>query len=676
MSSAVARRSLLWLFAALIVVILPHLEYLPLWLSIVLTVSLVWRFRVYQGRWSMPVAPVRWALVVASVALLALDFRRLIGLEPTTSALVLACALKTLELRDQRDYLVIVFAAYFLAASQLLFSQEISDAIVSLAGVVALTAALIARHQGEPSAGFPNPLMLAVKLLSQALPLMFVLFLVFPRLPPLWAIPQQSSQARTGPSDTMSPGDFARLGGSDEVAFRVTFDGEPPLRSDMYWRGMVFSEFDGRTWRQGTRHRMENYIVQNARRQPIELPAVELGETRTRYEIVLEPTQQNWAYVLGYPLQFDDSLRQGSDARLVAVRKVNQRLKYTVYAALDYVLEPELRELSRAGYLQLPKDFNPRTSELAERWRDEASSDREYLQRVLRWYGQEAFVYTLEPGSLGRDSVDEFLFESRRGFCEHYAGSFVYLMRAAGIPARVVAGYQGATRNNQQDYWVVHQFDAHAWAEVWLDGAGWVRVDPTSAVSPLRIESGLEDAVGSEFLANAPLSLKRFSGVPFAAWWDMQWDMINYQWAKLVLQYDDERQMSVLNGLLGKVTTTRLATVLLGCGLLVMAYVSLGLFGWRRHNRHDKSTALYLRACAVMARRGVVRDNGEGPASYALRVEAEHAIGASDFRRLTDLYLSLCYRQPKPIAEGALFMEFRRRVRRLEREWRRRGVKY
>ena len=671
MSIQLARRALLWLFAALLAVVIPHLEYLPWWLLAVLLVCMAWRFRVYQGRWSMPPAAVRWLLVLGSVVLLMLDFRRLIGLEPTTSALALACALKTIELKSRRDYLVVVFAAYFLAASQLLFSQEIADMALVLTGIIMLTAALISQHQGDDTRGFPNPLALSGKILMQSLPLMLVLFLVFPRLAPLWSIPQQSRAAKTGPSDSMSPGDFARLGNSDELAFRVSFEGDLPSRSDWYWRGLVFGQFDGRTWRPGPRSRYENYAAAgNPRAAQIQIPQVVTGVSSTRYEVILEPSQQQWAYVLGYPLVYDDTLQLGSDARLIARKPVVQRLRYTVTASTDYILEPRLREMSRGVLVQLPDGINPRAIQQATLWRMETSDDRAYAERLLDWFGSTPFVYTLQPGTYGRDSVDEFLFERRRGFCEHYASAFAVMMRAADIPTRIVAGYQGGRLNGFEKYLSVHQYDAHAWVESWIEGEGWVRFDPTAAVSPLRVESGLNDAVGDEFLADSPLALQRYTGIPIAAWLSMRWDLINYQWAKRVLQYDSERQLALLGRWLGAVTPTRMALAVVACGALLMAFVALNLFGLRRRQEVDAATRTYLRFCAALGRKGLQRQCGEGPSMFAQRASSALPAAAAAIQRITELYVTLAFRSQYPGRHPALLRELQRAVKQFDRNLR------
>lgn len=649
MSAQLPRRSLLWLMGMLAVVVAPHLPHLPLWVLAVLAIALGWRYRVYQGRWAFPSRLVRALLVLMAFIAVGIEFRTLNGLDPAVSLLVLAAGLKTMEMRVTRDYLVVCFVGYFLVAAQLLFEQEIPYALAAMACALMVTAALVARHQREPAPGFPHPLALATRLLAQALPLMLVLFVVFPRIAPLWALPQSKTAAKTGPGSTMSPGDVARLSGSSELAFRVTFDGPIPAQRDLYWRGLVLSEFDGRQWTPGSSAAWETELaLQGARRIATRRLQHIASGRESRYEVILEPTNQPWTYVLGYPLEFDQSLRLGSDYRLMTGTPVSQRMAYRVRSDLDATLEPELGVMRRRAELQLPDGYNPRARAQALEWRAEAGNDLAYIERVLDWFNREDFVYTLQPPLLGRDTVDEFLFGERRGFCEHYANAFVFLLRAAGVPARVVVGYQGGERNPYQDYLLVHHFDAHAWAEAWMEGRGWVRFDPTAAVSPERIESSLSEALGDEFLADSVLAMERYRGVPLLAIIRMRWDLATYHWARLVLQYDTERQTALLTRMLGEISVMRLTLALLGCGGVVLLAVALSLFGLRPRTRRDPATVAYLRVCEELARSGLARRNGEGALAFLARVREQSPENASGLEGITQAYVDLCYRPVPP----------------------------
>lgn len=665
MSAQLPRRALAWSLFALLLGIGPHAARLPAWVLLVVAVATVWRHRVHQGAWSFPGRAVRALLVLMSFLAVGLQWRALNGLEPTVALLVVAAALKALEMRSARDFLVIVFVAYFLIACQLLFEQEIPYAAYALFATFGVTAAMVARHQGDPGGGWLRPFAIATRMLLQAVPIMLLLFVVFPRIAPLWSIPQNTGGARTGPSETMSPGDVARLSASSELAFRATFDAAVPPARERYWRGLVLSEFDGRQWRQGALSRMESELALQGATRPALRPTSHVpGGAVSAYEIILEANNQPWLYVLGYPLAFDEGLRLGSDYRLMNSRPVVQRLRYRVNADLAARLEPELGALRRQSELQLPPGLNPRAAALAGEWRAAAGSDERYIERVLRWFHEEDFVYTMSPPLLGRDSVDDFLFGARRGFCEHYASAFTVLLRAAGIPARVVVGYQGGERNPWQGYLLVHQFDAHAWAEAWLPQRGWVRFDPTAAVAPERIESGVGDALGAEFLAGSPLAIERYRNVRLLGWLRMRWDTLTYHWARAVLNYDAERQTALLSRLLGAVSPARVVALLLGCGALALLLVAASLFGMRPLRRRDAATAAYLRACARLAAAGIERARGEAPLAFAARVERERPDLARCFSALSRDYARLAYGAPDAAELQHLTRALRSAVRR------------
>ncbi len=644
MTAQLPRRSLLWIMGALALVIAPHALHMPFWVPVVPAFAFAWRLRVYQGRWPFPSLPVRALLVFVSFAGVGLEFRTINGLDPAVALLVIAAGLKTLEMKDPRDYMAAVFVGFFLASAQLLFEQEIHYALLALTGLTGMTAALVARHQRAPAPGFPTPLALAARLLAQSLPLMLLLFVVFPRIAPLWSLPQSKSAARTGPSDTMAPGDIAHLGASSALAFRVSFADPVPAQRELYWRGLVLSQFDGREWSVPGFARMEaDLALRGLRKVAVREPGFLPGGNSTRYSVILEPSNRQWAYVLGYPLSYDDTLRIGSDFRLISTSMVTQRKGYRVSSDLAAVLEPQLHPLRRALELRLPDGFNPRAVAMARDWRAAAESDEVFIDRVLQWFRDEAFFYTLNPPLLGRDTVDDFLFGERRGFCEHYASAFTVLLRAAGIPARVVVGYQGGERNPYENYLLVHEFDAHAWSEAWIAGRGWVRLDATAAVAPGRVESGLGEAIGDEFLSDSPLAFERYRGVPLIALIRMRWDLVTYQWARLVLEYDTERQAAFLTRLLGGLSPARLVAAMLAAGGLAMLLVVLSLFGARPRRQREPHTAAYLRMCERLAAAGLPRAVGEGPLAYAARIASARPELALVVQGITDDFVALGY---------------------------------
>ncbi|MFM7272957.1 MAG: DUF3488 domain-containing protein, partial [Gammaproteobacteria bacterium] len=338
MNQAIPRRSLLWLMGALLVAALPHAVHQPAWIPGVLLLCFAWRYRVFQGRWPFPARALRVLLVLGSFLGVGLHFRTMNGLDPAVALLVIAGGLKTLEARETRDYLAACFVGYFLVGTQVLFEQEIPYALAAMAGVFAVSAALVARCQREPAAGFPSPLGLAARMLAQAIPLMLVLFVVFPRIAPLWSLPQSKTAAKTGPGDTVSPGDVAQLSGSGDLAFRVTFDGEVPPQRELYWRGLVLSDFDGRAWSMPAVARSEGEMaMRGVREVAVRKARLDPSGESTGYEVILEPSNRNWAYALGFPLEFDESLRIGSDYRLMTRNPVSQRIGYRVRSDLQGV---------------------------------------------------------------------------------------------------------------------------------------------------------------------------------------------------------------------------------------------------------------------------------------------------------------------------------------------------
>jgi transglutaminase-like putative cysteine protease len=640
----IPRRALLWLTAALLLAMGPHLLRQPGWLPLVFAFSAAWRYQVWSGRRSLPGWPVKVVLVLLSMAGVLLAYGTLVGVDPAMALLVIGCALKLIEFTSHRDYIVLAFLAYFIAACNFIYEQEIPTTLYVLLALTMVSAALIARHQSA-ARPFVNPGRLAAKLVLQSLPLMVLLFVVFPRIGPLWSIPQPENHAKTGPSDNMSPGDVANLSRSDKLAFRVTFDGAVPPQRELYWRGLVFSEFDGRVWKRDRAAGFEARLARNgARRVSYADRGLERSARAVSYEVILEPTWQNWAFALEVPVSVDDALSWGSDFSLIAGKTLTQRIRYEAVADPDARFGTSLRTSVREQNTQLPEGFNPLSRERARDWFAESGDDpRRYIDRLLDWFNRQNFVYTLSPPLLGRDTVDEFLFETRRGFCEHYAGSFVFMLRAAGIPSRVVVGYQGGELHSTEGYVLVHQYDAHAWAEAWLEGEGWVRFDPTAAVAPERVERSLQDYFGSEFLADDPLSLARYRDVALVNWLRMRWDMLGYHWANFVLGYDDSMQFGFLKGLLGSVTPQRMVLFFVGSAGIIVLLLSLGMLRGRVRRKTDPATRLFLRFCRRMERLGVPRRAGEGPVDFARRVGRERPEWAGVADEVARSYSALVY---------------------------------
>lgn len=606
------RGALLSLVVAGMLAVAPHVLELPVWVVPVFIGFALWRYAI--ERWSLyhPGRVVRYALTAVALALTYQQFHTFLGRDAGLTLLITLLGVKFLELRRYRDYRVSAFLFYLVILGSFLYEQSLALGLYALLAVLANTAALV--HFAAPNALAPVArLRLAGGLIVKALPVMLLLYFLFPRLHgALWALPDDGSQARTGLDDTMQPGDVNQLAESSELAMRVVFEGETPPARERYFRALVLWETDGRRWQRGPALGEPTGLV--PRGPPV------------RYEVVLEPSNRRWLPALDLPLAQPATAGLRAGFTLERREPVRERLRYSLTSFTRYATGA-LSERERTAALQLPLVISPRVRTLAEGWKREHGEARAVAEAALTLFRREAFVYTLSPPRLGADPVDEFLFETRRGFCEHYAGAFVTLMRAAGVPARVVTGYQGGEVNEAGGYLMLRQLDAHAWAEVWLPNSGWARVDPTAAIAPERIELG-SDAVRRMAAAGRPLgalplgeSLRGIErGLLELGWITTQryWDLANLTWYRWVTDFGPERQRDLLAALgLERISARGLGLLLVGALLLVAL-----LYAWwlaRDRQRRDPAQRAYLRYCRELARAGVVRAPGEGPVAFAAR---------------------------------------------------------
>lgn len=655
-AAAIPRNALVWILLSQFALLLPHLPQLPIWVVPVYLCTALWRAMVLRGQWSWPSRRLRLALILGGFAAVWFSFGSLLGLEPTVALLLTAFALKLLELQRRQDAYVLIFLGYFIAVTVFLFNQDLLLVLYMIGCLWLLTSALVALHRpGEARFSWRSGRLPAIMLL-QAVPVMLVLFFVFPRIGPLWSVPLKTQAAKTGVSDHMKPGDVASLSQSDAVAFRVQFDGQIPPRGELYWRGLVFSVLEEGAWR--------SLRYQEIPPREWRLEQTSGAGSAIDYQVLMEATQQHWLYALRYPRPLDPGVMALGDYRLYSPVEVEERFRYRVRSWPDLPLDPELSDWRRETELRLPEQGNPRTRALARELRTAARSDADFVQSVLDFYRDGPFVYTLQPGVLGDDPIDEFLFQRQRGFCEHYASAFVIMMRAAGVPARVVAGYQGGEINPVNRTVIVHQFDAHAWAEVWLAGQGWVRVDPTGVVSPERVTLGLEEALAEEgsFLAESPLSPLRYRGVNWINSLRLRYDALTYRWQSWVVGFDSEQQFNLHQRLFGEVRARDLALLLLGSAALVLGPVAWWLLRGGRPPRLPEER-LYQRLCRRLAGRGLVRRAGEAPGPFAERVAAEQPELAAAVRRATATYSALVYAPEQAAGQrGKLLRELRQAI--------------
>jgi protein-glutamine gamma-glutamyltransferase len=606
--TAIPRISLTWLLVAQVLVIIPHLTHLPLWIIGLWLGSAAWRIQIFRMRARYPNAWAKGGLMLAAALGVFLSRGSLIGLDAGVVLLVAAFVLKLLEMRTRRDALVLIFLGFFVVVTAYLFDDSMLMAFYSLLPVTALLAALIGLQQSSLAAQPWPTARLAGGLLLQALPVMLLLFVFFPRMGPLWSLPVPNDKATTGLSDSMAPADIADLSRSAALAFRASFNGETPPRSELYWRALTLDRFDGRRWSQS------NYAEFGPGAQ-----WQKRGEALS-YSIVMQPSSQRWLFALDVAETTLEQTRQMSDFRLQRRQPVDRSLIYQATSWPQALREPQPPQETLRRALQLPEQGEPRSRAWAEQLKREHRQPEQLVQVLLSHFNREPFAYTLRPPALGQNNVDDFLFETRSGFCAHYAGAMTYVLRAAGIPARVVAGYQGGEYNPAGNYVQVRQFDAHAWVEYWQEGRGWVSVDPTFQVSPERVEMGLEEALAGEqsFLEDSPFSPLRYRNLSWLNELRLAWDNINYGWQRWVLGYQSQQQLEFLQRWLGRVDAQERVIGLVGGGSLLLGLLSLWLFKpWQRER--DVQQRLFRRFEGLLARHGVPRMPGEGPRDYAAR---------------------------------------------------------
>ena len=609
----IPRNVLALLMVAQVAVVLPHIAQLSPWIIGVCLVCGYWRSMVYQGRWAYPPGWIKAVLVVAAVVGVAASGASAFSVEAASSLLIVAFALKLIEMKTRRDAYVVIFLSYFVIATEFLFSQSLMIALYEIMAAVLVTAAMIGLNQLRTNVRPGASLRLAGALLAQALPLTLVLFVFFPRVAPLWSVPVPSS-ATTGISDRVTPGDIADLSQSDEIAFRAVFSSTPPPPKDLYWRGVVYDRFDGATWSQG--RPMPPLAVEQL------VPESERGVGMS-YTLLQEPTFATFLFgvATAVPRSSKYELRQSytiqSDTPLMSL------LRYDVTSYPDFVrgqgLEPNSSAIQRA--LELPEGTNPRARAWARRELARAGSVAAYVERVLDEI-RSRFIYTLKPPILGSEhSIDEFWFDTRAGFCAHFSGAFVYLMRAAGIPARMVGGYQGGEVNPLTGHIVVRQYDAHAWTEIWQPGRGWQRSDPTFAVAPERIRSGLSAALSADDRSSlSALTNARLNGLDSYNQLLFLFDSLEHRWNMWVVGYDTNAQLDYLTKLLGsRPSPTTIAIAVSVGGALSLGFAALALFLRRPGAPKDLLTRSFLQFCAVVARRGVIREPWESPMAFVSR---------------------------------------------------------
>jgi len=647
-SGALTLANVTWLVAAMGFVIAPHVERLPWWASAVCLAAGAWRWWIARSGLRTPGWIIMGAIALAITAGAFLEYRKLFGREVGVMLLIVMLCLKVLEMKMKRDAMVVIFIGFFLALTNFLYSQTILMGAYMFICVWLMIATLIGFNRINTEPSVRERLVPAAWLLLQSIPMMIVFFFLFPRVTgPLWSTPQEA-QARTGLSDSMSPGDISKLSQSDAVAFRVEFEGAVPNNTDLYWRGPVLGLQSGRGWRMYGALPVTNFTY------------TALGP-ETKYRVTMQPHNKTWLFALDIPSVVPPNAMMLSDYQMRSREPVNILKAYSIGSYLNYRIEAESSPAELQRYLNFNSRINPRTIAYGRQMREQHPDPKVLIEELMGKYNRE-FTYTLEPPLLGANPMDEFLFETKLGFCEHYAGSFALIMRAAGVPARVVTGYQGGEVNPVSRQLVVKQSEAHAWTEVWLADLGWLRVDPTFAVSPLRINRGMSAALGPVGVFDNLIEADKLGLLRGLA---HTWDAVNSEWNRWVVGFNQDRQRGMFEGIgIPNVDWQTIAIWLIGGVFVTGGGVGMFLLARTYRNRKSPLDAAFERFCAQMARQGVARDLTEGPVDFLKRIERETPQAYPEAKDVIDAYVEARYApSADPVAARRSFIRLAKRYR-------------
>ncbi|KQW55178.1 transglutaminaseTgpA domain-containing protein [Variovorax sp. Root411] len=648
-------RDTLFLLCVIGLILLPQIENLPWWCTAITAMVLLWRASLSVQARSLPSKWWRIALLALILGATYATHRTLLGRDAGVTLIVSLLALKTLELRARRDAFVVFFLGFFAMLTNFFYSQSLLTAFTMLLALLGLLTALVNAHMpvGRP------PLMQAARMAGwmalAGAPIMLALFLLFPRLAPLWGTPSDAMVGRSGLSNTMRVGTIAELALDDRIAARIKFDGDrAPPQSQLYFRGPVLTQFDGREWT----------ALPSWARGAQWSPNLRVSGEPVRYEVTLEASNRPWLLTLDAsqqpPAAPGFEVAGTPDLQWIANRPVTDLVRYRAESYTQFQSGP----LKRAGgqlqaYLALPPGTNPRTAALAAKMRADPAlanaNAQAFVQAALRRLRTGGYGYTLEPGVYGNDTADEFWFDRKEGFCEHIASAFVVLMRNLNIPARIVTGYQGGELNGVDNYWIVRQSDAHAWAEIWQEGIGWTRVDPTGSVAPGRIGQTQRLQPQPGLIAGAFGSMSPTLAQNIRA----AWEAVNNGWNQWVLNYTQSRQLNLLKNIGFKAPSLEdLAYVL----LYLLVGASLAGAGWTlwERSRHDPWLRLLGRARARLAKAGLQLPDTAPPRQMAQAADARFGPAAQAVRDWLLKLEAQRYAPATPDSLSTLRAEFRR----------------
>ena len=621
---------LIFLLSSIGLIVFPHVYHLPAAVLCFFFLLLGWRF---VGVWKPDWLPRNWfvlLLTLLGVGLLYSQHHSLLGQDPGTSLFVIGLALKLLEIKTERDIYLITYLAFIVAASQFLYEQNFLVGVYIVAVCCVLFATLVSINSLRPRT-LPA-LKTAAVIMAQAMPIAGVLFILFPRVEaPRLMLLNDDHQAKSGLSDSMEPGSISNLGLSDELVFRVKFKGAVPPPTQRYWRGPVLTHTDGRLWTQSVHKDFNRF-----------LDTPKFTGTPYQYTLLMEPQDNPWVFALDMPANYPPPLRLNANYQLISTEIIGKRAEYKVTSYprynTGYITETEYQDAT-----QLPDEPSDKINQLVRQLHGFDSPPETYIRQLLNHFRTENFHYTLTPPLMEKNPIETFLFETRYGFCSHYAAAFVYLMRVAEIPARIVAGYQGGELNEIGNFLEIRQAHAHAWAEVWLRDKGWVRVDPTTAVAPERIEQdiNIDQQIASGVVTFVNPDIKNLVAADWMKQAQKLWNSADYNWQRWVINYNSMSQLRLLSSWGIPNIKAMLYSMI---GIIGMMTAVLSWFLLRRKQKTtDRALRLYNRFCKKVARKGIIRGKSEGAKDFAERMKTKLPEQSTQIDQITDAFIKLRY---------------------------------
>lgn len=627
----------------------PHLNLLPLWLACFCCLCVVWRLFLLKKKIPLPRTFTKLVLIIFVSSGVLIQYIGKSGPEVGVSLLTVAFALKMLELQWVRDGYVITILSIFIACMWFLFSMTLFTglyAVFIFTLAIALFVQMNRSHDHQKS--FVSNIKYACIMLLQSIPMMVILFVFFPRVDPIWANNTQKID-ETGLKETMSPSDLADMAGKNQLAFRVEFlKGHIPTEDQLYWRALILSEFDGLEWSVKSSEDFYHTVKMN---RPLWLRETQFLGKPIPYRVILPATGQRFAVSLELSKPGTEEFLYTRDLRFLFPDKIVQTKEYEMVAYQKFILENKLSKLRYDQETKLPIEGNERSKSYAKKMFGEARQHpRVYIQSILNSFKQEPFFYTLKAPKLEKDIIDAFLFESRKGFCAHYASALVFLARSVGIPARVVVGYQGGEINPFGQYLVVKQLDAHAWSEIWFEEAGWVRYDPTTYIAESRILDTPEQMAGEATVSDDAIlvggSFQQWAGFRAIRQWG---DYMELKWNKVVVSFDKERQEALLSQFWGKLTR-QLFLMLSAVALFLMGALFIWFWLTSKKSQLNELEKAYLEYCALLEENGFERKQGETPEEFCRRISVLKPDWAQTLRMITDIFYQEYYASLEPSA--------------------------